>query len=191
MGSALAQTYLTPEEYLAFERKAIIKHEYRRGHIVAMSGASRAHSFITGDIFGELREQLKGKKCEVHSSDMRVRILSANAYFYPDVVVSCEEPSFEDNVYDTLLNPRVILEVLSPSTESFDRGGKFEFYKQLASLQEYLLVAQEQIKVEHFSRHNSEWILTEYFNVEDVVMLSSIECELHLQEVYARTQLVQ
>ena len=191
MGSAFAQTYLTPEEYLVFERKAIIKHEYRRGHIVAMSGASRAHSFITGDIFGELREQLKGKQCEVHSSDMRVRILSANAYFYPDVVVSCAEPSFEDNVYDTLLNPRVILEVLSPSTESFDRGGKFEFYKQLASLQEYLLVAQDQIKVEHFSRHNSAWILTEYCSVEDVVLLSSIECELHLQEVYTRTQLVQ
>ena len=191
MTSAAVQTHLTPEEYLVFERKAIIKHEYRRGHIVAMSGASRAHSFITGDIFGELREQLKGKKCEVHSSDMRVRILSTNAYFYPDVVVSCEEPSFEDNVYDTLLNPRVILEVLSPSTASFDRGEKFEFYKQLLSLQEYLLVAQDQIRVEHFSRHNSEWVITEYCKVGDVVPLTSIECQLHLREVYARTQLVQ
>lgn len=190
MASAAVQTYLTPEEYLTFERKAIIKHEYRKGHIVAMSGASRTHSFITGDIFGELREQLKGKKCEVHSSDMRVRILSTNAYFYPDVVVSCEEPSFEDNVYDTLLNPRVIIEVLSPSTEGFDRGEKFEFYKQLLSLQEYLLVAQDQIKVEHFSRHNSEWILTAYCNVAEVVLLSSIDCELQLREVYARTQLV-
>ena len=191
MASAAVQTYLTPEEYLTFERKANIKHEYRKGHIVAMSGASRTHSFITGDIFGELREQLKGKKCEVHSSDMRVRILSANTYFYPDVVVSCEEPSFEDNVYDTLLNPKVILEVLSPSTESFDRGEKFEFYKQLLSLQAYLFVAQDQIKVEHFSRHNSEWVLTTYCNVEDVMLLRSIECELHLREIYIRTQLVQ
>ncbi len=141
MSSAAARTYLTPQECISFERKATTKHEYLKGQIIAMSGASRAHGFITGDIFGELRDQLKAHKCEVHSSDMRVSIHATNSYFYPDVVVACEEPRFEDNVFDTLLNPRVVIKVHSPSTEMYDRGEKFEFYKQLDSLQEYLLVS--------------------------------------------------
>ena len=188
MSSAAAQTYLTPEEYLAFERKTTIKHEYLKGQIVAMSGASRAHSLITGDIFGELRDQLKGHRCEVHSSDMRVRIHSTNSYFYPDVVVACEEPSFEDNVFDTLLNPRVVVEVFSPSTEAYDRGEKFEFYKQLDSLQEYLLVSQDQVSVEHYILQVDEWIRTEYRELSDVVPLRSIDCQLSLQDIYARTE---
>ncbi len=190
MSSAAAQTYLTPEEYLTFERKATIKHEYRKGHIFAMSGASRAHSFITGDIFGELREQLKGQKCEVHSSDMRVRIQSTNSYFYPDVVVACNEPLFEDKDYDSLLNPRVIIEVLSPSTEAYDRGEKFELYKQNNSLREYLLVSQAEIKVEHFYLQNIGWSRTEFLKPDDVVTLSSIDCDLHLRDIYARTELI-
>ena len=188
MSSAAARTHLTPEEYLSFERKATTKHEYLKGQIIAMSGASRVHSFITGDIFGELRDQLKGHKCEVHSSDMRVRIHSTNTYFYPDVVVACEEPQFEDNIFDTLLNPRVVIEVLSPATEAYDRGEKFEFYQQLDSLQEYLLVSQDQISVEHYRRQNTEWLESEYRELDDVVMLRSIECELRLQDIYARTE---
>ena len=183
-------TMHTPEEYLAFERKAIIKHEYRKGHIVAMSGASFAHNFITLDTATRLNIQLSGGECQVAASDMRIKVTQTNSYFYPDIVVFCGEPISEDENFDTLLNPTVIIEVLSPSTETYDRGEKFENYKQLASLQEYLLVAQDQIKVEHFSRHNSEWVLTEYCDVSDVVLLSSIDCELHLQEVYTRTQLV-
>ena len=190
MASAAVQTYLTPEEYLTFERKANIKHEYRKGHIVAMSGASFAHNFITLDTATRLNIQLFGSKCQVAASDMRIKVTQTNSYFYPDIVVFCGEPISEDEDFDTLLNPTVIIEVLSPSTETYDRGEKFENYKQLASLQEYLLVAQDQIKVEHFSRHNSEWDLTEYCNVADVVLLSSIDCELRLREVYARTQLV-
>lgn len=190
MPSAATQTYLTPEEYLSFERKMTTKHEYLKGNIIAMSGASRAHSFITGDIFGELRDQLKRQKCEVHSSDMRVRIHSTNSYFYPDVVVACEEPRFEDNVFDTLLNPRVVIEVLSPSTEAYDRGEKFEFYKQLDSLQEYLLVSQDQVNVEHYIRRETEWLRTEYRELNEVVSLSTIDCELRLRDIYARTELV-
>lgn len=190
MSSAAARTYLTPQEYISFERKATTKHEYLKGQIIAMSGASRANSFITGDIFGELRDQLKGHKCEVHSSDMRVSIHSTNSYFYPDVVVACEEPRFEDNVFDTLLNPRVVIEVLSPSTEMYDRGEKFEFYKQLDSLQEYLLVSQGQVSVEHYIRQKTEWVRTEYQGLSDVVPLRSIDCELCLQDIYARTELV-
>lgn len=190
MSSAAARTYLTPQEYISFERKATTKHEYLKGQIIAMSGASRANSFITGDIFGELRDQLKGHKCEVHSSDMRVSIHSTNSYFYPDVVVACEEPRFEDNVFDTLLNPRVVIEILSPSTEVYDRGEKFEFYKQLDSLQEYLLVSQGQVSVEHYIRQKTEWVKTEYQGLSDVVPLHSIDCELCLQDIYARTELV-
>ena len=190
MLSAAARTYLTPEEYISFERKAATKHEYLKGQIIAMSGASRAHSFITGDIFGELRDQLKGQKCEVHSSDMRVRIHSINSYFYPDVVVACEEPRFEDNVFDTLLNPRVVIEVLSPSTEVYDRGEKFEFYKQIESLKEYILVSQDKVQVEHYCHQKSEWLKREYKELDDVVMLRSIECELRLRDIYTRTELV-
>ncbi len=190
MSSAAARTYLTPEEYISFERKATTKHEYLKGQIIAMSGASRSHSFITDDIFGELRDQLKGQKCEVHSSDMRVRIHSTNSYFYSDVVVACEEPRFENNVFDTLLNPRVVIEVLSPSTEVCDRGEKFEFYKQLDSLQEYLLVSQDQVSVEHYIRQKTEWLESKYKKLDDVVQLRSIECELRLQDIYSRTELV-
>ena len=189
MSSAAARTYLAPEEYLAFERKAIVKHEYLKGQVIAMSGASRAHSLITGDIFGELRDQLKGQRCEVHSSDMRVRIHSINSYFYPDVVVACEEPRFEDNVFDTLLNPRVVIEVLSPSTEAYDRGEKFELYQQLDSLQEYLLVSQDQVNVEHYIHQETEWVSTKYQGLGNVMPLRSIECELRLRDIYTRTNL--
>ncbi len=189
MPSAAVQTYLTPEEYIAFERKSTTKHEYLKGQIIAMSGASRTHSLITGDIFGELREQLKGQKCEVHASDMRVKISSIHSYFYPDVVVVCDEPKFEDGVFDSLLNPRVVIEVLSPSTESYDKGEKLEFYQQLDSLQECLLVAQKHISVEHYQRQNSGWICKEYCELDDVVSLPSIQCELPLRDIYARTDL--
>ncbi len=190
MASAAAQTFLTPEEYLAFERKAIIKHEYRRGHIVAMSGASFAHNFITLDTATRLNIQLLGGECQVAASDMRIKAKQTNSYFYPDIVVFCGEPISEDENFDTLLNPTVIIEVLSPSTETYDREEKFENYKQIESMKEYVLISQDKIYVEHFLRQNQQWQRTEYCNVGDVVLLSSIECELHLQEVYARTQLV-
>ena len=191
MASAAVQTYLTPKEYLTFERKAIIKHEYRRGHIVAMSGASFAHNFITLDTATRLNIQLFGSECQVAASDMRIKETQTNSYFYPDVVVFCGEPISEDEDFDTLLNPTVIIEVLSPSTETYDRGEKFEHYKQIESLKEYILISQDKISLEHFLRQNQQWQRTEYCKVGDVVLLSSIDCELHLREVYARTQLVQ
>lgn len=190
MSSVAVQTYLTSEEYLDFERKSTIKHEFLRGQIAAMSGASRTHSFITGDIFGELRDQLKGRKCEVHASDMRVRSEATNSYFYPDVVVACLESRYEDNVYDTLLNPTVIIEVLSPSTEAFDRGEKFEHYKKIDSMQEYLLVSQDQINVEQHFRQGGEWRRKSFQNLDEIVSLNSIECILKLNEIYMRTDLV-
>ena len=184
MSSIAARTYLTPEEYLAFERKATTKHEYLAGEIVAMSGASFAHNFITGDIFGELRTQLQGGRCKAATNDMRVKVSKTGSYFYPDVVVFCGEPQAEDNESDTLLNPTAIIEVLSPSTEARDRGEKFWHYQQLASLQEYILVSQDRVCVEHHLREGPYWLRAEFRALEDIMPLPSIECELRLRDIY-------
>ncbi len=188
MSSTAVQTYLTPEEYLAWERKADIKHEYLRGEIIAMSGASYHHTLITMSISGELYIQLKEQGCTVHTNDMRVRTHPDVSYFYPDVLVVCGEPRFEDNTFDTLLNPIVLVEVLSPSTESYDRGEKFEHYQQLTSLREYILVSQDQVQIEHYHLKETQWELTEFRSLENIVPLSSIECELPLEDIYRRVE---
>ena len=188
MSSTAAQTYLTPEEYLAWERKADIKHEYLRGEIIAMSGASRAHSLIVTNISGELYIQLKGGTCEVHTNDIRVRTSPEISYFYPDILVVCGEPRFEDNAFDTLLNPIVLAEVLSPSTEAFDRGEKFEHYQQLTSLREYVLVSQDEVRVERYRQQGTEWQPTEFRSLADVLLLTSIDCELSLDDIYRRVE---
>lgn len=190
MSSAAARTYLTPEEYISFERKATTKHEYLKGQIMAMSGASFAHNFITLDAATQLNIQLMRGDCQVAASDMRVKVAKTNAYFYPDIVVFCGEPISEDNNFDTLLNPTVIIEVLSPSTETYDRGEKFEDYKQIESLKEYVLVSQDKVLVEHYIRQETEWLKSECQGIDDMVQLRSIGCELRLRDIYARTDLV-
>ena len=186
MSSLAAETLLTPEEYLTSERKATIKSEYLSGQIVAMSGASNAHNLITLDIGTELNIQLRGHECLVYTNDMRIRTSPMGSYFYPDVVVVCGEPQFEDNVFDTLLNPILVIEVLSPSTEAYDKGEKFLQYQELASLQEYILVAQDRIRVEHYRLLKTQWVQTEFRSPEDVLSLNSIRCELPLQDIYRR-----
>ena len=186
MATVAAQTYFTPEEYIALERKAHFKSEYFNGHIIAMSGASQAHNRITGDIFYGLYPQLIGHGCDIFTSEMRVRASLGESYFYPDVVVVCGEPEFEDDTFDTLLNPIVIVEVLSPSTEAYDRGEKFTRYKHLASLQEYILVSQDKVSIEHHRRHGTQWMLSHYRALEEVLQLPAIGCELPLRDIYAR-----
>lgn len=188
MASVVAQTRLTPDEYLAWERKAKLKSEYLYGHILAMSGASFTHNIITTNTTTALNNQLVESGCIVVASDMRVRTSPEVSYFYPDVLVVCDEPRFEDDTFDTLLNPIVLVEVLSPSTEAYDREEKFEHYKQLTSLREYLLVSQNQAHVEHYRRHGTQWILTEYRSLEDVLTLDSIKCQLFLREIYAHVK---
>ena len=188
MSSVAAQTYLTPEEYLAFERKATTKHEYLNGQIVAMSGASFAHNFITVNIATHLNIQLMDGECRVATSDMRVKVTQTGSYVYPDVVVVCGEPRAEDDTFDTLLNPTLIVEVLSPSTEVYDRGEKFEHYQQIASLKEYILISQDKIRVEHYRRQETDWLQTKFRGLEDVLSLLSIDCELRLQDVYRRVK---
>ena len=200
MAARAAQTHLTPEEYIALERKAIpdadtVRSEYVKGEIIAMSGASREHNLITGNIHAGLHLQLRGRECEAYASDMRVSSALTSSYFYPDVVVVCEEPRFEDDVFDILLNPSILVEVLSASTEAYDRGEKFGHYRHLASLQEYILVSQDKILVERYRRpkkHDAapitaeDWIFTAFQALEDILPLTSIQCELPLQEIYER-----
>lgn len=191
MATSAVQTYLAPEEYITLERKAIpdaetVRSEYVKGKIIAMSGASREHNLITSNLSGELRNLLKGSECETYANEMRVSTPSTSSYFYPDVVVVCEEPRFEDDVFDTLLNPIILVEVLSPSTEAYDRGEKFIHYRQLPSLQEYILVAQDKVCVERFSRQENNWILTDFQNLEELLPLISVRCELPLREIYDR-----
>ena len=191
MAISAVQTYLSPEEYITLERKAIpdantVRSEYVNGKIVAMSGASRAHNLISGNIFGELRNHLKGSECEAYKGEMRVSTPSTSSYFYPDVVVVCGEPRFEDDVFDTLLNPIVIVEMLSPSTETYDRGEKFSHYRQLESLKEYIIVSQDKVNIERYLRKPDEWGYTSFQEINDVLSLTSIQCELPLQEIYER-----
>ena len=200
MAARAAQTRLTPEEYIAFERKAppdseIVRYEYLNGELIAMSGASRAHNLITGNIVGELHNLLKSSGCETYANAMRVSSPLTSSYFYPDVVVVCEEPRFEDDVFDILLNPIILVEVLSPSTEAYDRGEKFSHYRHLASLQEYILVSQDKVLVERYRRpkkHETapvtakDWIFTAFQAPEDTLPLTSITCDLPLQEIYER-----
>jgi Uma2 family endonuclease len=179
---------LTPEEYLRHERLAETKSEYIDGTLVAMSGATRRHVRIATAISGELYQQLKGGPCEVYTADMRTRIVEGNMYAYPDVMVVCGEPRFEDDQFDVLLNPTLIVEVLSESTEGYDRGLKFARYRQRASLMEYVLVAQNRVSVERYSRQGEQWVLTEATSLDDVMDLPSIGCRLALRDIYARVE---
>ena len=191
MAISAVQTHLSPEEYITLERKAkpdanTVRNEYIQGEIIAMSGASFTHNLIKGNIFVQLHNRLIESSCVVFANEMRVGIPSAKSYFYPDVGVVCDEPRFEDNVFDTLLNPIVIVEVLSPSTEGYDRGEKFSRYRQIDALKEYILVSQDSVNVERFLRKSDEWSYTFFQGLEQQLPLTSLQCELPLQEIYGR-----
>jgi Uma2 family endonuclease len=180
---------LSPEEYLALERKAQIRSEYLDGDMVAMSGGSREHNLIVGNIVGELRLQLKGRPCEVYPSDMRVKVSATGLYTYPDVTVVCGEPQLEDKRRDTLLNPVVVFEVLSESTESYDRGAKFAHYRKIPSLVEYLLVSQAKYAVEQYIRQtDGPWLRSEAWGLNSKLDLTSLQCSIKLAEIYERIE---
>lgn len=186
-----AQKRYTPEEYLALERAAQCKSEYYAGDIFAMAGASRWHNLIVTNVLRELSLQLKGRPCTTYPSDMRVKVSATGLYTYPDVTVVCGEAEFEDNQQDTLLNPTLIVEVLSDSTEAYDRGGKFAHYRKLSSLMEYVLIAQTKPHIEHYVRQpDNRWLLSEADSLSDTVHLPSIDCRLALAEVYDKVDIV-
>jgi len=184
---AKSDSKLTVEEYLAFERQSEAKHELVDGEIVAMSGASRAHGRIAWNFTQALGAQLESQGCEAFVSEMRVRIPVTDRYTYPDLVVACGEPQFEDEELDTLLNPTLIVEILSPTTEDKDRGTKLFQYRSIPSLQVILLVAQKKIHVEQFLRQeDGTWILTDFDDFGDVLELPAIGSRLVLADVYSR-----
>jgi len=181
---------LTPEQYLAIERDVPQKHEYYRGEMFAMSGATREHNLISGNIAASLHAQLRSGPCESYQNDMRVKVTSAGLYTYPDVVVTCQKPRFEDDVLDTLLNPQVIFEVLSRSTEGYDRGKKFSMYRQLESLREYLLISHDRPQVDHYLLGaDGVWGLTGVEGLDAAIELPTINCRLTLADVYEKVEL--
>ena len=181
---------LTPEEYLALERKAEYKSEYLAGEMFAMAGASERHVSIVANVMYLLAGQLKGRPCKAYASDMRVRVSPTGLYTYPDVVVVCGQPQFADEQQDTLLNPMLIVEVLSESTKDYDQGEKFEHYRTLASLSEYVPIAQDKYHIEHFVRQpDNRWLLSETNLLEDTIHLPSIACDLALAEVYDKVEM--
>ena len=190
MPSVVRQSRYSPEEYLALERKSDYKSEYVNGQIIAMAGASRQHNLIAGNLYREVSQQVRGRPCEAYISDIRVKVSRTGLYTYPDVVVVCGAIRFEGTSHDTLLNPLVIVEVLSASTEAYDRGEKFAHYRRLESLQEYLLVAQDKVRIEHYVRQGAQWVLSEVSDLNDTVHLASIGCDVGLQEVYDKVQFV-
>lgn len=185
MASApIQRTYLTAEEYLELERGSEMKHELIDGEMVAMTGGNWSHGLIIGNMVTALKNRLRERACSVIPNDLRVRV-SAEVYVYPDIVVACSEPRLEDSFKDTLLNPTLLVEVLSPSTESYDRGRKFEHYQMLDSLKEYVLVSQNRPRVEHYLRQDGHvWLYTEVSGLEGSIALPSLGCEVPLSEIY-------
>lgn len=181
--------FYTPEEYLEFERDSDARHEYANGEIFEMAGGSKRHNGISANIVRLLGNQLLERDCTVYGSDMRVKITSTGKYTYPDIVAVCGEELFEDENEDTLLNPMLIIEVLSTSTEGYDRGGKFENYQTIESFSEYVLIAQEPFRIEQFVRKEQNvWMYFEFRKPDDVIKLNSIDCELVLQDIYHKIQ---
>jgi Uma2 family endonuclease len=180
--------YLTPEEYLTMERQAEHKSEYIDGVVYAMSGASFRHNAIVANVVAELVQQLRGHPCRALPSDMKVRMPDSSKFFYPDMSVVCGEPEFHDERTDVLLNPTLIVEVLSESTASFDRGEKFQAYQRLDSLWEYILISQDKHLVEQYIRQTKEsWTYTAMVGAESSLALPSIKCTLSLKAVYDKT----
>lgn len=179
------------EEYLRMERETPGKRDFLDGEVFDMTGGSRAHNLIAGNIFASFHRQLRRREpCEVYMNDMRVKVEFGELYTYPDVVLTCESPEMEDEHFDTLLNPQVIVEVLSPSTEAYDRGLKFENFRSLQTLCDYLLVHQNKIHIEHFVRQEgNQWVLSEWRKSSDTIEIDSVGCQLKLAEVYEKTNL--
>jgi Uma2 family endonuclease len=184
MTASLDYIYITPEDYLAGERIAPIKHEYIRGEVYAMAGATKVHGIVAGNLFSMLRNHLRGKGCTAYMADMKVRLEGANAYFYPDVTVTCDSRDRASLAEDFIHYPCLIVEVLSPTTAAFDRGQKFADYRTLETLEEYVLIDPEQIGVDCF-RRNTEglWVLYPY-GQGDEIELASVDFRCAIADLY-------
>jgi Uma2 family endonuclease len=183
--SAQAQPRLTPEEYLELDRKSEVRHEYYNGKMYAMAGGSPNHARIISKLQGELYVALKNTGCEAVSSELRTRIAHDGLYTYPDIVVFCGEPDFATDKKDTLTNPVLLIEVLSPTTEAYDRGFKATEYRKLASVQEYAFVLQTEPRIELLRRQpGGGWLLSETVGIDATCHFESVGCDIALADVY-------
>ncbi len=175
----------TSEEYLALERESFEKHEYYKGEIFAMAGAGFNHNRLQKNFIIEVGSFLKGKSCDIFGSDLRIHVPATTFYTYPDAAIVCGKLESYDENFDIALNPIVIVEVLSPSTKSYDRGEKFMLYRSIKTLQEYILIDSLSVKVEHHTKQsNNTWLLQEFSLMEDVLFISSIHYSFALSELY-------
>ncbi len=182
---------LTEAEYLEIERRAPIKSEFLDGEMFAMSGGTSAHSLIAANMTRAIGNQLEGSPCVVYTSDLRVKVQPDGLYTYPDLSVACGGEEFADENNDTLLNPVVIVEILSDSREAYDRGKKFALYRQIPSLREYVLVSQHQPLLEQFIRQeNAEWLLRVVSGLESKLSLSSIAITIEMAKIFANVRFV-
>ncbi len=185
MSTATILKRYTPEEYLDLERKAAFRSEYRRGYITAMAGTSPEHNTIALNFASEVRVRLRGRPCRVYMSDVRLLVSPTGLYTYPDIMALCGAAEFAPGDLETLTNPSMIAEVLSRTTEAYDRGERFEDYKTISSLKEYLLISQDRVLVERFERKGQDWERTEYRDIRQTVVLQSLGCAIPLREIYA------
>ncbi|HRK20411.1 MAG TPA: Uma2 family endonuclease [Fimbriimonadaceae bacterium] len=186
--SAVPSPFVSAESYLAAERRAEQKHEYVDGQIYAMAGASLAHTRICSNLVHQLRSRFGPQGCEVFSQDLRTGLRDASGYFYPDVIVLCGKPELADKNQDVLLNPTVLIEVLSESTEAWDRGGKFARYRRIESLREYILISQDQPRIDRFLRDGVEWRLSSMEDLQEELTLSTVGASMPLTEIYERVE---
>jgi Uma2 family endonuclease len=188
--SSLPKQFYSADEYLALERSADYKSEYVTGEIFAMGGASPKHVLIASNIAREVGNKLKDKPCQVYASDLRIQADTGSAYFYPDVAVVCGRPEYRDGKHDTVTNPIVIIEVLSPMTRNYDRGDKFAYYRRLASLREYILIDQEPCHIEQYVRTKSGFEFSEIEDCQADLIIPTLDIKIPLAEVYAKVAML-
>lgn len=189
MSAIAAEVRLTPQQYLELEQSSEVKHEWVNGELFAMAGASVAHNRLCFNLAVSLGSTLSGSPCRGYTSDQRVRIPSTGLYTYPDLTFVCGEAEYDPYSAETLINPTLLVEVLSPSTEAWDRGGKFAHYRRLPSLREFLLVAQDRLCVEHYLRQGDTWVLTAHSEPDAVLTLVSWDAHVRIATVYSGVDL--
>jgi Uma2 family endonuclease len=183
--------YFTEKEYLEIERSALDKHEFYKGEIFAMSGASIPHNIIAMNCYIDLGTKLKGKNCNPFGSDLRIHIPKNTLYTYPDISIICGDIETTDDKFDTVTNPSVIIEILSESTKNYDKGGKFTLYREIESLKEYILIDSEAVMVEKFIKNvDNSWQLTEYKKLEDFFTIDTVAIKMELTTIYAGVKLI-
>lgn len=190
--TAQPKRYVTEEEYKVFEAASPRKHEYYQGEIFAMTGGTEPHNLLAGNAHASLHAQLRRRPCRVYNSDQRVKVMATGLHTYPDITVVCGQPQFLEPARLTITNPTVIIEVLSPSTERYDRGAKFQQYRTIPSLQDYILIVQDDYRMEHYMRHESGiWHLYEAVGLTAQIVLRSIDCVLTVEDVYEKVEFAQ